>query len=155
MSDDKRGDSGPPKFTTDERELILRQLRAVEKRVGEVAIKNDLRHAEVSKSIDGLREAFTELSGNVTEMLQRDASQSLIVGELKGVVQAMAARTGGQVGGMTGAVTGLDAARTENQHSGAKWAVVTMLIAAVTTGIVQGIIAAVQPPTPIAAPVKH
>ena len=133
----------------------MRQLRAVEKRVGEVAITNDLRHTDVNKAITGLRDAFAELNGNVTEMLQRDASQSLMVGELRGAVQAMAARAGGQVGGMTGAATGLDAARTENQHSFAKMATITMIVAAVTSGIVQGIIAATQPPTPLAAPVKH
>lgn len=140
--------SEPPRFSHEERELLLRQLRAVQERVDGFERE--------TKAVRDLARDFQELKDQVIEMLNQDVEQSRAFGQLSSqvasLVATVAAHAGGQVGGMTGEAAGLDAARLENKHSFAKMATITMIVAAVTSGVVQGIVAANQRPIPLPQP---
>jgi hypothetical protein len=134
------------RFTDGERELILRQLHAIEERVNGLESNNSQHHKQLSDTIATLTFEFQRLSTDVREMLQRDADQERAVGRLNLQVAALAAHSGGQAGGMTGAVTGLDAARAENKSSGAKYTLLAILVSAVTSGVAQGLAGAFGKP---------
>lgn len=164
--------SSPPKIPDADRELILRELKAVSDRLAAVekqgakgssmsgqfrlveGVKTDV--DRMREAIGGLREAFDALSEDVRGIIDRDVETATEFGRLSTqvalLVQQQAAHSGGQVGALTGSVAGTASARDENRSHTAKNTVATMVLSSVTTIVVALIYALLANPVKIVPP---
>jgi hypothetical protein len=159
--DDRHTSSMPPRFSADEREHLLAQLKKVNDRVSLLELRAQQK-SQLSEYVTDIRRAVDELSNEVREMLARDIKQERDFGELKLRVEQIAAASGGMVGGFVGGVTGRDSAREENRGNTAKNSVLALLIAAVTSIVIAYLqiafskpVAPPPPPPIVTVPMGH
>ncbi|HVG83202.1 MAG TPA: hypothetical protein VM820_01750, partial [Vicinamibacterales bacterium] len=153
-----RRDSPPPRFSAEERELLLRELRRVESRVDEIA-RASAEGRALAQDVRDLTNDFRDLAREFRDTLARDAAQERFLGHLNAQVQSLAAQAGrdagGAAGGLLGGVEGREAARDVTKNSGAKATVIAVVISAFTAGAVQGLAEAFKPKPSHIQPPAH
>jgi hypothetical protein len=161
--------SSPPSIPPADRELLLRELKAVSDRLAAVerqaakspsSMSSQFRLVEGVKTdvvlqreaIDGLREAFDALSRDVRGIIDRDVETAQEFGKLSTqvalLVQMQAAHSGGQVGALTGSAAGTESARDENKSHTARNTVITMALSSATAITIALISTLANPPKP-------
>jgi hypothetical protein len=92
-----------------------------------------------------LDELSDRLAREVREQLSREREQDRAFGQSVGALDARVSALATQVGRDAGGDAGAAAARVVASGSGTRWTVIAMLVSALTAGVIQGMVKALEP----------